>query len=218
MLPHRMTGMGMSGCTEHPFLKLNDVWFSLGELLSGAGYGTPINSLILDFKIAPSRLIGSPQLRRWKRSAIDRIADALTARLQNLPPGLIVVPIPTSKLPGHVDYDDRLVRVLAQCRATPPIEVRELVRQRSSTPADHESDRRQSFGELLANCYVDEAVALPEPSGVILFDDVLTEGKHFKVCQRLIRERYGPLPVSGLFVARRVCARGGVLPRLSRRK
>ena len=204
MLPHRQTGVEAPAHADHKFINLNDVWFSLGDLLAGAGYGTPTNSLLLDLKIPPSRLIGSPQLWRWKRSAIERIAASLTPHLQNLPRGHIVVPIPPSKVPGHIDYDDRLLRVLAQCRCTPPLEVRELIRQHRNTPADHESELRQSFDELLKNCYLDETVALPVPSGVTLFDDVLTHGKHFKVCQRLVRKRYGVLPVSGLFVARRV--------------
>jgi predicted amidophosphoribosyltransferase len=39
---------------------------------------------------------------------------------------------------------------------------------------------------------------------VILFDDVLTTGKHFMCCKRRLREHLGDIPVTGLFIARRV--------------
>ena len=41
--------------------------------------------------------------------------------------------------------------------------------------------------------------------GIVLFDDVLTTGKHFKCCQRRLREALGTaVPIKGVFVARRV--------------
>ena len=205
MLPQRHTRIDELTRPNHSYLEEADRCYFLGEYTSKAGFSTPTNDLILNFKITPSELRKNPRRQRWKDSAVGEIAKALGRHLSNLKPGRIVVPIPTSKLPNHPDYDDRLLRALASAKATPPLVVRELIKQHASTDADHESSTRQSYEELSANCYLDESVALPEPSGVVVVDDVLTEGKHFKVCQELIRTRYGSdIPIAGFFIARRI--------------
>ena len=42
---------------------------------------------------------------------------------------------------------------------------------------------------------------------VVVVDDVLTTGKHYKCCERRLREVLADIPIGGLFVARRVLAR-----------
>jgi predicted amidophosphoribosyltransferase len=186
-------------------LEPEDFCYFLGEYTSGAGFSTPTNDLIINLKIPPSELKKNPARRRWKEGAIDEVARALGRSLSNLKPGRVVVPIPPSKLPNHADYDDRLMRALMLSKASPELTVYELIKQRNSTAADHESDERQTFEELLANCYLDEAAAPSAPTGIVLVDDVLTEGKHFKVCQQLLRAKYGAdIPIAGFFVARRI--------------
>jgi hypothetical protein len=205
LLPQRHTKIDDLTRPNHKYLEADDRCYFLGEYTSGAGFSTPTNDLILNFKIPPSELKTNPRRQRWKDAAINEIASALGRHLSALQAGRIVVPIPTSKVPGHPDYDDRLLRALARSKANPSLAVRELMKQHESTDADHESDNRQSFNELLANSYINETFALPIPTGIILLDDVLTEGKHFKVCQQLIRARYGDqLPIAGFFVARRI--------------
>jgi hypothetical protein len=205
LLPQRHTKIDDLTRPNHKYLEADDRCYFLGEYTSGAGFSTPTNDLIFNFKIPPTELKKNPRRQRWKDAAINDIARALGRNLSGLKAGRIVVPIPPSKLPGHPDYDDRLLRTVALAKATPGLSVRELIKQRESTSADHESDHRQSFEELLANSYLDEGVALPAPTGIVLVDDVLTEGKHFKVCQHLIRARYGnEIPIAGFFVARRI--------------
>jgi predicted amidophosphoribosyltransferase len=41
---------------------------------------------------------------------------------------------------------------------------------------------------------------------IALFDDVLTSGKHYKCCQRRLREALPSTPIAGVFLARRVIA------------
>ena len=204
VLPEKLTQIDALTCPSHRFLQPGDRVYYLGEYAAGAGYLTPINDLIHNFKIKPSSLRCSPVRRRHKEHAIRQIAVAFTGHFSALEDTAVLVPIPTSKLPADPDYDDRLLRVLRVCRADPKPPVRELIRQKRSTAADHEANGRQSFRRLLANCYVDDTLSLPRPSQVILFDDVLTEGKHFKVCQRLLRNHYGDVPIVGFFVARSI--------------
>ncbi len=206
VLPERLTQVDARTCASHRLLRPGDRVYYLGEYVAGAGYVSPTNDLIHNFKIKPSSLRGSPVRRRHKEQAIREIAAAFTRHFSALDATAVVVPIPTSKLPADPDYDDRLLRALRVCRTESMLQVRELIRQKRSTLADHEAIGRQSFRHLLANCYVDDALSLPRPSLVILFDDVLTEGKHFKVCQRLLHDHYGDIPVVGFFVARTIPA------------
>jgi predicted amidophosphoribosyltransferase len=81
-------------------------------------------------------------------------------------------------------------------------DVRPILELTQSTPADHESDDRLSYEELLA------ITRLNDPSGqaprrvVVIVDDVLTSGKHFKVGQTLISAQYSGVEIRGLFLAR----------------
>jgi hypothetical protein len=45
------------------------------------------------------------------------------------------------------------------------------------------------------------------PCSIILFDDVLTTGKHFKACERRLREIDPTIAIAGVFVARRALPR-----------
>jgi adenine/guanine phosphoribosyltransferase-like PRPP-binding protein len=45
------------------------------------------------------------------------------------------------------------------------------------------------------------------PRSIILFDDVLTTGKHFNACERRLREIDATIAVAGIFVARRALPR-----------
>jgi hypothetical protein len=204
LLPQRHSQIDALTRPAHKYIDTTDKCYYLGEYTSGAGYATPTNDVVINFKILPSELAKNPKRTRYKQGAITEVAQALSRSLNNLKSGRIVVPIPTSKCPGHPEYDDRLLQALAGASCKPPLEVRELIKQRQSTHADHEAGGRQDFQDLYENCYIDERLALPAPTAVVLFDDVLTEGKHFKVCQRLIAERFGAIPVAGFFVARRI--------------
>ncbi len=204
VLPERLTQIDALTCASHKLLRPEDRVYYLGEYAPGAGYVSPTNDLIYNFKIKPSSLRNSPMRRRHKEQAIREIAAAFTRHFRALDATAVIVPIPTSKLPADPDYDDRLLRTLRVCRTEPMLHVRELIKQKRSTTADHEANGRQSFRHLLANCYVDDALSLPRPSLIVLFDDVLTQGKHFKVCQRLLRNHYGDIPIAGFFVARSI--------------
>ncbi len=51
---------------------------------------------------------------------------------------------------------------------------------------------------------IDEQVAEPTPTALVVVDDVLTTGAHFKAAQSVLAERFPGVSVFGLFVARRV--------------
>ena len=75
--------------------------------------------------------------------------------------------------------------------------------QADSTAADHESGDRLSYAALRAMTRVDEAhTAAPLRTIVAVVDDVLNSGKHFKVAQDLVSQRFPGVPVIGIFLAR----------------
>jgi hypothetical protein len=48
---------------------------------------------------------------------------------------------------------------------------------------------------------IDESLANPAPTRVILFDDVLTTGSHFKAMQMVLQMRFPGIHMMGLFLA-----------------
>lgn len=144
---------------------------------------------------------GRPEWR-YKEWAINRSADLLREAIpQEWLAGATLVPIPPSKAKDDPRYDDRLVRVLQRVDAG--LDVRELVIQEGSTSAAHESDDRPRPDDLLAIYKIDETKVEPEPNKLVLFDDLLTTGCHFKAAARLLREGFPNKSIIGLFIARR---------------
>jgi predicted amidophosphoribosyltransferase len=144
---------------------------------------------------------GRPEWK-YKEWAINRSGDLLREAIpREWLARATLVPIPPSKAKDDPRYDDRLLRVLQ--RVETGLDVRELVVQRRSTAAAHESDDRPRPADLLAIYTIDETKIEPEPNKLVIFDDLLTTGCHFKAGARLLRDRFPNAPIIGLFIARR---------------
>jgi hypothetical protein len=207
-------------CAEHAFLSAADRCHCLAEYLPGRGYRAgEVNQLIVNLKCPP--LIAALDARRWhyKQRAIDDIASALRNALgQAEVERATWIPIPTSRPAGDSDYDDRLPRILRTAFGHYQLDLRCALYQRQAMPADHGRARRLSADALLRVIGLERELLVREPlrERIVLFDDVLTSGKHYKCCERRLRELLADVPISGLFVARRVLPRrrGCALPPL----
>ncbi|WP_218144663.1 hypothetical protein [Loktanella sp. DSM 29012] len=176
----------------------------LREYKASAGYEGETNSLIWNLKKKPSerRIKGG-----WhhKGRAISQASRELAASLN--PKWLdhaTLVPVPGSKAAGHPDYDDRMEQI---CRGIRPgLDVRCLVTQAASTEASHSAGdgNRASVSELLSNYQLDEALAEPAPSGIGIFDDVLTVGRHYRAMHTILSKRFPGVPITGIFIARTI--------------
>lgn len=208
MLPRRLTWIDATNRDAHSYLVEDDRCLFFGEYFAHQGYeGGYTNNLILNFKIKPSALQKNPARRKYKTGAIREVAECLRNVAGANAAKYTWVPVPPSKAAGDPDYDDRLERTLRAAFDVSVVDIRNVLRQTESTEADHLAGDRLTPEQLSAILDVDTAALAAAPireRGVILFDDVLTTGKHFKCCKDQLTDRLGNVPVTGLFIARRV--------------
>jgi hypothetical protein len=197
--------------TDHCFLGDADRCLCLADYLPGRGTAANrVNQLIANLKCPPSIATTDPRRRRYKQQAIGEVARALRAAVsRSWVERATWIPIPTSRPPPDADYDDRLQRVLRQAFGDYALDLRAMLYQSRPTAADHASARRSSCAALYRLMRLDRQLfeRAPLRERIVLFDDVLTTGKHYKCCERRLREAMIQIPISGLFVARRLLAR-----------
>lgn len=209
LLPERLTWIDETNRGQHAFLQDVDRCFFFGEYFSGKGYqGGGTNQLIFNYKLKPSIAAINGARRGYKERAVTAIASGLRKSMtQENAERMTWVPIPPSKVMGHPDYDDRLIRTLTAAFDGYNADVRPLLRQTDSTEADHLAGDRLTPELLRDLLEVDTAALNAQPlrKGIVLFDDVLTTGKHFKCCEHLLRDVVPTaVPIIGIFVARRI--------------
>jgi hypothetical protein len=207
-LPERLTSIDATNREQHVFLEQGDRCLFFGEYFTAQGHqGGGTNQLIFNFKCKPSDAAENPARHTYKEEAIRRVADGLRHAITRAnAERLTWVPMPPSKVRGHPDYDDRLNRTLAKAFVGYDVDVRPLLRQAASTDADHSGGDRLSLDALSALIELNHSLldALPVRDGIVLFDDVLTTGKHFKSGEHRLRTRVPKSsPITGLFIARR---------------
>lgn len=210
--PERLRWLDEASRADHGLLLPSDHCLYFGEFRAQGGWAAgPMNDLIIDFKRSPSRIAASTKARavqHFKDQAIATVARALRRQFARaaIETRLTFVPIPASKLPGEADYCDRLVRTLRLAFAGLAADIRPLLRQRVSTEADHRSGtHRLRFDRLLEVTELDpEQLREPLRPLVVLFDDVLTSGKHLCVAKTRIREAFPEQAIIAVLVARRV--------------
>lgn len=207
MLPDRLTQIDETNRGDHPFLEAGDHCFYFGEYFAGKSYkGGPTNQLVFNFKCKPTVAAANPSRTHYKNQAIQTIASGVRRVIgQQNAERYTWVPIPPSKAIGDPDYDDRLLRMLRLAFQGYDADIRPLIRQTESTPADHEQEARLTRDALRAVLQVDMASLLSAPlrNGILLVDDVLNSGKHFKESERRLRQAIpDDVAIAGLFVAR----------------
>lgn len=101
-------------------------------------------------------------------------------------------------------YDDRMLQVARGAFAGTAGVVRELLYQDQSLPAFHETDDRRDVALITQHFRIDESLGEPVPRGIIVLDDVLTTGAHFRAAKTVLQRRFVGVPVLGIFVAWRV--------------
>jgi hypothetical protein len=207
--PDRVTWIDETNRDVHYFLKEGDRCLFFGEYFAEKGWeGGETNQLIHNLKIEPTVAIKNPHRGAHKERAIRTVAAGVRKVIERSSAEQNTwVPIPSSKIKGHPDCDDRMLRALKLAFAGYDVDIRTLLHQTESTEADHIRNERLSPEELLALLQIDQESLASKPLKlqIVLFDDVLTTGKHFKCCESKLRE-FIPTEtrIMGLFVARRL--------------
>lgn len=194
------------GRLQHCFLEAADRCLYLWDYLPGRAHNRA-QRCIQDLKCRPSQAAVRPLRGAHKEYAIVHAAQVLRAAApRSWVEQTSWCPIPPSTRLGAADYDDRLLRLLQLAFAGYDADIRPLIHQAGSLPPDHSGGRRASFAALYELIGVDASQLTKRAlrMELVLFDDVLTTGKHFKCAQRRLQEWLGPMSISACFLARRV--------------
>lgn len=208
VVPAALTRLDEASRADHIYLSASDRCAYLAQYCSGSadsGNGA-CHQLIRNFKCEPSRARSDRRRARYKQEAIATLGAWLRQAVpRRVAESCTWVPIPPSQRAGDPDFDDRLARTLQLAFEGYDVDVRSLLSQTSSTPRDHAGRARLSEQALLEILRVDEdQLMLRAVRGrVVLFDDVLTSGKHFKCCERRLKEVLPGTPIAGIFLMRR---------------
>jgi len=208
VVPAALTRLDEASRADHIYLSASDRCAYLAQYCSGSadsGNGA-CHQLIRNFKCEPSRARSDRRRARYKQEAIATLGAWLRQAVpRRVAESCTWVPIPPSQRAGDPDFDDRLARTLQLAFEGYDVDVRSLLSQTSSTPRDHAGRARLSEQALLEILRVDEDQLMLRPvrGRVVLFDDVLTSGKHFKCCERRLKEVLPGTPIAGIFLMRR---------------
>jgi hypothetical protein len=198
---------------DHLFLAESDQCAYLCEYAAGLGYrGGPCNQLLRNFKCEPTIARGSLRRAHYKRQAMMTLARWLRLAVpREQAEQWTWVPVPPSRQCGDPDFDDRLSITLSLAFRDYDLDLRRLLRQQGSTASDHAGRPRLPEQLLYRLLQVDFAALRERPvrQRIVVFDDVLTSGKHFKCCERRLQQCLPQTPVLGLFLMRRAPARSG---------
>lgn len=188
----------------HARIREEDECFFLCEYTAKKGFAfSETNSLISNLKKKPgeSNKPGYQYKARWIGQAARMFAATFNPAWLEI---ATLVPIPGSKTHDNPDHDDRMERICHEIGQN--LDIRTLVKKSTSTRASHEAGARKhvTLEELLDVLYVDEELAEPEPVNIGVFDDVLTNGTHFRAIHTILLQRFPDALVSGFFIVRTV--------------
>ena len=188
---------------QHFFITAEDNCYFLREYTAGAGYGRgETNNIISNLKKSTDRR-GLPEWK-YKENAIRQAGRELRAALGDAwLQRTTIVPMPPSRSKANSLYDDRMMRIVTVMTEGLRSDVRELIVQPNDMTAAHTADSRPRPEDWYAAYVVDETLALPQPTSVVVIDDVMTAGAHFAGFKRRLLERFPSVALYGVFYARR---------------
>jgi hypothetical protein len=204
-IPAKLTRIDESTFGEHFSLEASDRCFYIWEYTAGRRYDfSPTNQLIKNLKIKPSSIAKAPKREFYKQQALDHAARALRSFVRRalVEERATFIPVPGSKAAGDPDHDPRMLYVLKRAFQGWSADIRPMLELTQSIPADHETSERIAFHDLHAVSSLNDTSGQPLRPMVVIVDDVLNSGKHFKVAQALIGAKDPNADVRGLFLAR----------------
>jgi hypothetical protein len=207
--PTRLTKIDPLTRLDHNHLIDSDECYFLGEYTARRGFShSTTNNLIINFK-KPMDRQGTPQ---WphKGARIMQAAQALHSAIREGDLNrMTFVPVPPSKSKTDPMYDDRMMRmllILSNLIVTTngyPLDVKEIVSQNQSCSAAHDGGPRPSPADLISRYSLDRSMLTSVRPIVVICDDVLTTGSHFRAMHNILHPHCSGARFMGLFLARR---------------
>ena len=196
----RLTRIDELTRNQHYHLTDDDRCFFFGEYTARGGYAfSDTNNLIHNFK----KGVNKRGRAEWayKEAAIKRISGLLNSITDTNV--LTFVPVPPSKCQTDEAYDGRLIDVLRMCQQTKPnFDFRELITHRVAMPASHTAESRHTPEQIERNYVFNAAAATGLRNNIVIFDDVLTAGSHYKAMKNTLLRHLPGKAIIGVFIAR----------------
>ena len=203
-LPNRLQKIDSLSRWNYHHLDEDDTVYYLGDYIPREGYSaSATNQFIKNFK-KPLSKRGRPEWP-WKSRAIDLFAKAIVALIgeEAIRERITFVPTPPSRARDDPDYDDRLWQTLQiVSQLVPGADCRDCITQARSIPAFHKNEGPRMPPSELSSLYAMESCGPEHRKHVIILDDVITTGSHFKAMQLVIRRHWPEAQIYGLFAAR----------------
>lgn len=203
-MPNRLIQIDELNRSAHYYLNEDDECYYVMEYTSGRDYQySDTNSLIKNFKKGLDRKDQGDF--RYKELAIRRLLfifrEILTKEALK---GITIVPMPSSKSKDDPLYDNRVVQLLNRLTSDFGADIREILYLDESIEASHEREDRPSPDELEELFLVDESLCKKVPKKIMIFDDMVTAGAHFRAAKNILKARFPKAEIIGVFIARRV--------------
>jgi hypothetical protein len=186
---------------DYQFLKKDDNCLFLFEYTSGSHFsGGQTNQLIADLSISP-RSRFKPEYAR-KQAALRKCCAHLHNAINWAEIGkMTFVPAPPQREPGDPDYDDYITRICRNIHPDADLDIRDLIIKSRPEPVSEEP----LLPDILRNILIiNQEVLNPIPKQIVIVDDVLKTGSHFRVMHDLLRLEFPETPIYGIFIARRI--------------
>jgi hypothetical protein len=183
------------GVGDYPSqLTADDICFYAQDYYSGQNWQAgPGNDFIINFKKPVCRrglLEWQHKEREIKKFALH-LAKATAA-------GTGMAPAPTSKTDDHAEYDDRLVRTVElAAQYNTGISIHRPIAIRQTVAPSHAGGTRDPEA-IYANFRWLGFNGDP-PATLIVVDDVITSGAHYRAYKRMVREHHEGISVIGVF-------------------
>lgn len=114
----------------------------------------------------------------------------------------MIVPIPTSKITAH--RTEKIARLIKQFDEFSNYLVSPILQVKHETRSSHKSSERLSANELQAAWHLQlnqMSLSFAHPDRIVILDDVLNHGTHFRVASDMIEERFPTARISGVVLA-----------------
>ncbi|EAI4083790.1 hypothetical protein APU48_01390 [Campylobacter jejuni] len=181
-----------------PYLEYNDECYYFLDYKPNSGFD--VNSLVFNFKKDLS--FKNHPSWHYRNKAIEEFAKMINNSLSNIKKNIFnIIPIPTSKPKTSIDFNNRLIQTMEELlKLDNSYKIIDCFDVKNNLVPSHHNGTRNP------NDLKQEILFYPPnffDKNIVLIDDVLTTGGHFKACKNILLEKLDPnINIVGLFLAK----------------